>query len=109
MGLFGLGIIQSRRESRRNYNALRVGMNVCEVPWPKGELVAAFCELGKSDLVIRKDAWHDVSIGHRTLPSECRKMRFSITGKFLEHATYSIELDEKWNILNIGPLVLYGI
>jgi hypothetical protein len=105
-GFCGFEFIHFKHEVRRIYNALRVGMNVREIPWPKGELGGAVCDMGAGNFFIHsKDEWHDISLGRRTLPSECRKMYFTINSIVFERARYNIEFDEQRNISNIGPLV----
>lgn len=107
-GLMWLDILLVRHEGRRNHDALRVGMNVREIPWPKGSMVWASCQLTKSNVFLKDKDWTEVTTGRKPLPSECRKMSFNITGKVPYHAYYTIEFEEKWNILSIGPLKFHA-
>jgi hypothetical protein len=101
---------RTRFITRRNYNHLRIGMNVNDIPWPDATMSFIACEKSAAATThfIRKEEWPEFVGGRKTFPPECEKMTFFITGYFPLHGIYSIEFDPKWDISKVGPLVFHA-
>ena len=87
---------------RRNYNALRIGMNAKDVRWSVPPDGVIFCRGDRSQILISE--WPEYSSGRRQIPIECQEMKTMFVGGRNYIGGYRIEFDNKWILSSIEPL-----
>jgi len=86
----------------QDHAALKIGMAIKDMPWPRGNLVWAMC--GNDGPTVDQTEWDSFIHGSKELPGDCHRLRFVTTGQGFEHATWSVDFDANWRISNVGPL-----
>jgi hypothetical protein len=104
--LFGVDIRRVNRGGKKNYDAVRLGMNIRDIsiPW-RGVLNTIACKsISKDSILIKLEDWPAYSSGRKEIPEACKHMSFFFGGISLQRASYSLEFDEKWNVKHISQL-----
>lgn len=111
--IFGPMIWETRRTTAgglKNYEALRVGMDIREIqiPWtPPGRMSFISCGGMSIAKTIHFDEWSDF-VKQAPLPEACRTMTFFNFGRFTPwRTTYQVDFDSSWRIEKIGERKVY--